>query len=63
MNIDYAKNIIKLAFPRGIFYKGPASIQASELCEALMLGRKEIYSNNLPQIVEWAYQRSKQKND
>jgi len=59
MNIEYAKNIIKLAFPRGIFYKGPASVQASELCEALSLGRKEILSNNLPQIVEWAYKRSK----
>lgn len=55
---EYYKNLIKLAFPRGLFYRGPANVQVTELIEALRFARTELADNNLPHIIDWAY-RSK----
>ena len=53
----FYKNIIKLAFPRGLFWRSPAEIQTAQLIEALEFARKELADNNLLHIVSWAYKK------
>ena len=48
------KNIIKLAFPSGLFQKEPAEIQATELIHALQYARTQCANNNLLLLIKWA---------
>ena len=57
IDANFYKNIIKLAFPRGFFWKAPAEIQTAQLIEALQFARTELADNNLQHIVSWAYKK------
>lgn len=54
---EFYKNIIKLAFPRGLFRRNPVEIQTPQLIEALEFACEELADNNLLHIVSWAYKK------